>query len=287
MPDVIDTMTINESNVRKWGTKILAVQDYSAAVPTDLFDEAYLPVLAAGAKQLGFVTTDGVVQAKSISTENTQMDQSLVPVRTDLTGIEHSLTVTFGESSSAWVNAVAHGQLVSAFAGDPDSAWDFDDDGVDDYPYYRLWLIAQDGVGDQARYRVEYMYKAKVTAMTDRTLSRTTAEGFGFTFGLFRDPVAGKVLRRAEDAPALHAPASLPLITAVTPSGGSVGDVLRIEGARFTGATAVSIDATSADFQVASGSLIFASIPSGAAGAADITVTTPAGTSTAFSYTVV
>lgn len=84
--------------------------------------------------------------------------------------------------------------------------------------------------------------------------------------------------------------ATAPVITTVTPAGRSVGELVTINGSGFLGATGVSIDAvavTADNFTIVSSSTIVATIPATAAGASDVTVTTPAGTSNAVSYTVV
>lgn len=190
-------------HVRKWGTQLLAVEDGDAAVPSAWFDVAdHLPTaLPAGAKILGFITTDGMTQAKAISREGTQMVQSLENVRDDITGIEQTLAVTFGQASSGWVNALIHGKQPSEFPADAHAPWVFHDGEITDYPYLRVHVIMQDGVGDQAFYRYEYGYAAKIISLNDRTLNRTTAEGLGVTFGLFKDVAAGRTLTRAENGP--------------------------------------------------------------------------------------
>ena len=204
-PAVIDVVDLNETNVRKWGTQLIAVGAYDAVVPDDLFGEDHLPVaLPTGFHDLGFVTTDGVTMPDSITSEPTTMLQSLEPVRTDVTGRERSLAVVFGEGH-AWTNALWHGVPVEDWPAVKDGPWDFTDGGdVADYPWLKILLYGQDGVGANAVYRVEAAYRAKVTSKTDRTLSRGTSENFGLTFGLYRDPVTQSVHRRAQDGPYYH-----------------------------------------------------------------------------------
>jgi len=194
-------MTTDESNVRKWGTQLFFLQAPDAVVPELFFDAIdSLPILPADALQLGFITTDGISQEDSISSDNTSMLQSLEPVRTDLTGIEKSLTVAFGEDN-AFVQALWHGVDFANFPATNDGAWVYDDGALNDYPYFRLGVIMQDGVGAAARYRFEYGYRAKVTAKTGRTLNRGTPETYGFTFGLFKDPDEGLSFTRSQNGP--------------------------------------------------------------------------------------
>jgi hypothetical protein len=79
---------------------------------------------------------------------------------------------------------------------------------------------------------------------------------------------------------------SVPVVTAATPSGAVEDAQVLIVGTAFSGATAVKFGATAATaFTVVDDSHIVASVPAGSAGPANITVTTPAGTSPAFAYT--
>lgn len=278
--------TLNESKVRKWGTVLFAIADMGTAIPDDLFGGDYLPIaLPSGFKDLGFITTDGVTAVDSLSSEPTNMLQSLEAVRTDIAGREMSLSAVFGESN-AWVNALYHSKLVSEFGADRDGSWDFTEAGISDTPYYRILMFGQDGVGDDAVYRVEAAYKAKVTAKTDRALGRSNPETFGFTFGLFRDQDLDKTYRRAEDGPSMHTPSTLPVISTVTPTGGAVGDVVKVSGTRFVGVTGITMDAvTVTDYQVHDANTIYLAIPATVSGAAAVVVTTSAGASTAYAYT--
>lgn len=200
MPTVDDLIVKDDLNVRKWGTQLFFIQHPAAPIPDAFFGLDRLPILPDGALQLGYITTDGISQEDSISSEPTQMLQSLEPVRTDLTGIEKSITVTFGEDN-AFVQALWHGTPFEDFPETANGPWLFDDAGVSDYPYYRLGWIGQDGVGDQARYRVEYAYRAKVTAKTARSANRSDPETYGFTFGLFKDPISGLTFSRGQNGP--------------------------------------------------------------------------------------
>ncbi len=201
MPEVVPTLS--NKAVRKWRRMLLAIADEAAEVPEAFFGVDHLPIaLPADHKDMGYVSTDGITVADSLSSEDTTMLQSLTPVRTDLTGRTQSLTVAFGESN-AWTNALSHGLPVSDWAAAKEGPWLFDDEGAVDWPYYRLLLIGQDGLGSKAVYRVEYAYRAKVTAKTDRAFG-SAAETIGFTFGLYLDEITGKSYTRAENGPALN-----------------------------------------------------------------------------------
>lgn len=202
MATVKDQLVVKDDNVRKWGTQLFFLLAPNATVPTAWFGvEDHLPILPAGAKQLGYITTDGISFEDSISVEGTNMLQSLEPVRSDTTAREQSISVAFGEDN-AFVQALAHGVPFEDFPATADGAWVYDDGEVSEFPYYRIGVLMQDGVGDAARYRVEFGYRAKVTSKESRTANRSDAETYGFTFGLYKDPVEGLTATRAQNGPA-------------------------------------------------------------------------------------
>lgn len=86
-----------------------------------------------------------------------------------------------------------------------------------------------------------------------------------------------------------YAPTAVPTILTATPTAVAVGGQVEITGSGFTGTIAVSgvkFGATNAtSWTVLSDSVITATMPTGTAGAANITVTNATGASTAFSYT--
>lgn len=76
---------------------------------------------------------------------------------------------------------------------------------------------------------------------------------------------------------------SAPVVSSISPTSGAAagGDLVTISGQFFTGATDVSIGGTTASsYTVISDTTISAVTPAGTAGAADVTVTTSAGTGT-------
>ncbi|SBN64457.1 IPT/TIG domain-containing protein [Curtobacterium sp. 9128] len=77
-----------------------------------------------------------------------------------------------------------------------------------------------------------------------------------------------------------------PVATAAAPATQGTGEAVAISGANFSGATGVKFGATNAtSFEVINDQLIVAVLPSGSAGSAAITVTTPNGSNAALAYT--
>lgn len=80
--------------------------------------------------------------------------------------------------------------------------------------------------------------------------------------------------------------ATAPKLGTVTPTGLGTGKLVTLTGSGFTGATDVKFGTPSATaFTVIGDATIVAVLPSGSAGSVQVTVITPAGTSTAVAYT--
>jgi len=205
MPDF--TPDINDAGVRKWRKRRFGVSDWGDAaitLPADsesLFHTDGLPVVwPAGVKDLGYITTDGTTSSMSLSATNTQMLQSLRPVRSDLDSIEESLSVAFGESN-AWVKALRKLLPVADWPTTRDEAWAFDGADVTDLPYFTLWMQSQDGVGTQAVYRSEVLFKCRPTSLADVVQNASASEDTGFTFGIFLDDTTSLTGLVAQDGP--------------------------------------------------------------------------------------
>jgi len=205
MPDF--TPDINEAGVRKWRKRRFGISDYGDAAITlpasndELFHTDGLPVIwPTGVKDLGYITTDGTTSSLSVSASGTQMLQSLRPVRSDLDSIEETIAVAFGESN-AWVKALRRLLPVSDWPTDRDEAWGFDGADITDVPYFTLWMQSQDGVGTQAVYRSEVIFKARPTALADSVMNASASEDSGFTFGIFLDEATSMTGLVGQDGP--------------------------------------------------------------------------------------
>lgn len=275
---------VNNKAVRKWGVQKLCLVPPGLVLPA-LFGVDGLPIVPpAGALDLGFVTTDGVASSDSISSEGTQMLQTLEEVRSDLTARTKAVTLTFGERN-AYVKALEAGVPLEDFPVDKYGPTSFKHGAeVADFPYYGALLYKVDGVGAEAVYGVEHFARVKPTSITDRTRNRSAVDGLGLTLGVYKDAAAGYSHWDAEGGPGIGAASTLPQITAV--SAGGAGDLIRIDGAHLGATSAVSIDGITAEFEVGGNSTVFAIVPDAATGAAPIVVTTPAGPSLPFAFTV-
>ena len=200
--DVASMMQNTAANVRKHATQFLALADFSTAVPTAFFGADGLPSpLPVDFRNLGYITTKGLVEKHDAKTDDTTMVQDLTPVRTDLSSVSTSFTVAFGEVNG-WTKALRYAKPVSAWPATKDTqTFSFDETSPNQLPYYRAIFYTQDGVGANAVYRVKFYYKVQISAFDDETFDRSNTEDTGFTFTTFRDPVTGKFLTDAQSVP--------------------------------------------------------------------------------------
>ncbi|KFF31647.1 hypothetical protein [Bifidobacterium bombi] len=191
-------MQNSSGNVRKHATMVFAIADYSTPAPSKFFGADGLPCkLPDGYKQMGYVTTKGAVEKRSVKTDDTTMLQDLEPVRSDLSSSTRQLEVTFGEAN-AYTQALRAGQPVSAWPASKDEkTWSITERGMSQLPLYRIYLLTQDGVGTDAVYRVEFAYKATISGFGDRTMDRADTEDLGFTFDVLTDEKTGKQYDKA------------------------------------------------------------------------------------------
>jgi hypothetical protein len=186
--DIDFTDSYNTSRIRKWGTKIAAVAPMSVVFPTRFFDATTnIPLaLPSGTRVLGAIDTDGIKQATSVKTDEVDIDQSTAPARVDMTSKTSTLQAKFMEAT-AWTHALRSGIPLEQWPETADAAFSIDEADASDYPFMRLFIIARDGVGADAKYRVEAALKAQVSDVGDRSLARSSSESFDTTFTFFQD----------------------------------------------------------------------------------------------------
>lgn len=193
----------------KHGTQIMAIADYSAPVPSAFFVNpgtegglALPAVLPAAFKNMGYITTDGTVFSTDVTTDNVMAVQDTTPVRSDRSEETETFTVTFLEAASAYVQALRHNLAVAEWPDEKTEAFEFHRGEQAVTNYYRVIVLTQDGsvASGDAKFTVVMAYRVSVTDYDDQTFNRTDAEGVGFTFTAYRDPVVRRSITRAQTA---------------------------------------------------------------------------------------
>lgn len=190
-----------------------------------------------------------------------------------------SLTQTLLENSQA-VAEVIRGVSYNYDGSSHTASIDIDN-LVEVHAFTQDELIRPDGTRQIERYMAPLGTIVKVAKPAS---PRGQLKGTQVTISADRDPsIEGFYLHTLVDKDATPAP----VVVSVAPSGQSVGEDVVIAGRNFTGMSGVTIDGVAVVSPLlASDDMIVATIPTGAAGASDVIVTTTDGASAAYSYTV-
>lgn len=127
--------------------------------------------------------------------------------------------------------------------------------------------------------------RVKVGDREAMNFNATDPNAYGMTLRFYKDPVAGYMFK-AWRTKWIDSTPSAPTISSASPATESpgMGNVL-ITGTNFGGASAVKFGTEDAvQFWILSATQILAIMPSGTAGSKNITVTTPGGTTSGFTY---
>ncbi|MDQ4502183.1 IPT/TIG domain-containing protein [Sinomonas sp. ASV322] len=129
---------------------------------------------------------------------------------------------------------------------------------------------------------------ASVLSVKEAKNTRGEVLGYETTFRIDRHPAVANEHIGEWLIPATAAADAVPAVTAVegSPDPAKAGELVVITGTGFTGTASVKFGATAAtDYTVNSSTQITAVMPSGSAGAVNVVVANPVGSSAPFSYT--
>jgi len=237
--------------------------------------------IPAEAVDTGYISEDGLKLTPTRNTEDIK-DWSGAVIRrilTDFDGVlewahlelnEASLKNYLGDDNVEVTPATTtHGtELAGKFNGDelPIKAWYFK---MKDGPR-RILIVAPRG---------------QVTEQTELEFVKSGAVTPGVKLSCYPDELGNSIYIYTTDG-VIAGSNPVPAVTDVEPNPEAAGEQVTITGTTFLGATSVKFGATEADdFTVIDSRTIVAIVPAGAAGAANVTVTTPSGTSQAAPFT--
>jgi hypothetical protein len=196
VPGIQELQNWDNRQIRKHALQIIALADASVTAPTDFFTTAdasaspptlggELLALPTGFYDGGYITTDGGTISRDISTADVNSVQTAEFTRSDIETDQSTFQVVFQETSNVtWAL-----QFNEEFANMPAKGerLDFHRDRSGVQPRRRLLILTQDGVGDQAVYRVEFGPNVQITDTDDRSLQRSDEEQNSFTFTPYFD----------------------------------------------------------------------------------------------------
>lgn len=201
MPSVEDIQDWNNDLIRKHPMMVCAIADRDTPTPDQLFDdEDHLPApLPQGYYDFGYITTDGIPFSRDVSTEDVDSVQTTEHTRSDIESDVLTSQIVFQETSGLTL-ALQYGRKLADAPKLGEKAL-FRRPAAADQPHRRMYIITQDGIGDDALYRVFFLPDVQVTDFDDRTLSRSDEEQHSFTFTAYYDKRYGTSMEEQLDGP--------------------------------------------------------------------------------------
>lgn len=259
----------NIAEVRVAVDGIVSLALFGTAGPTTVSS-----TLDVAFKDYGYVSDDGVTESTSVSSEKIRAWQKGKVVRSTVTESDVTFQLVLIQTSAETVALYYNGVVQSdgSILQDPSK----------DRPVLALVIDILDGAERIRKYAPE----AQVTEVGDQVFVNGEPIGYEVTITANFNEVMGGSVKHWFSTIATPA---IPTITAVTPAAATTGSIVTIRGSRFTGVVGVAsvkFGATNAtQYIVDSDDTIYATMPAGAAGAANVTVINATGTSLAFTYT--
>lgn len=240
---------------------------YHATVGTSLPTDA-TTALAAGFAEVGYIGEDGITQSIETDSEDIRAWQNGDVVRKVQTSHDLTFSFTMIESNQ---------ETLRVYYADADATTTTTEVKAD-APTIESWVL--EIVDDDSTIRI-VLPSAQVTERGELTYKGDEAVGYEITLTAYPNSSGVKAYIYGDAGSGVA-----PTITSVLPSGETVGDLVTITGANFTGTTGVTIDSeTVLNYVVVSDSKIVAEIPASVSGAAAVVVTNATGASSAYSYT--
>lgn len=257
-------MATTAANVRVGVTGGAYHAPLATAVPTDA-----TAALNVAFTEVGYIGEDGITQAVSADVTDIKAWQNGDVVRKVQTShdvtFQFSMLETNAESLKVYYNdadaTITAAEITGAQSG------------------HETWVLEVVDGNDTIRIVIP---DGQVTERGDVVYKTDEAIAYDVTITAYPDSSEVKAYLYMDDG--LTAP--VPSISAVSPSGETVGDLVTVTGAYFTGTTGITFDGEAVvSYTVISDTVISLIIPAAVTGAADVIVTNAAGASDAYAYT--
>lgn len=255
-------------------TGFIGLAPYGTVIPTPVQGASETLVLDPAFKKLGLLKEDGGPQfAWAADGDPIVFWQDGYSIPSGLANV--TLTLTAAETLNALIR-----QIIAGMVPDVNGYLEVDGGGN-----ATRWVAFSEEIFANGAIRRRVAPSVTLQSSTEDQSTRGDVMGNQLVFDIHRHAAVG-MKHFGEWVLPPESAESVPVILSVTPSGESAGEQVTIQGAGFTGATAVTFGGTAAtDFTVVSDQYIVAILPAGTAGAVDVVVTTPEGVSAPFSYT--
>jgi hypothetical protein len=251
-------------------------------VATGTYGVAVAPTTASG--DLGVTWTDhglttdaGVTRSQPVSRTVRRAWQNRAKLRTITTEAAVRFQFVLVQTSE---------ENIELFHGVALTAGSIDVDPSREWPLIAFCLDTIDTESENDDVIREYAPSARVVEVGDQVAIAGGGYGWPITVEAEYDSGIATYTKQFYSKFETEADPVITSVEAVGAEPAGTGDMVKIVGTAFTGATAVTIDAIAmTEFEVHDSTTIYAVLPSDGAGAVNVIVTTPAGASVAESYT--
>lgn len=292
MSTFAEVAQFRSSLIRKALGGALLVADYSTAALTDICTTGGVLTIPAGYKSMGKLTTDGMASANEVEKSEIKGWGDNFPSRIDITSESASLTCTAMETKAAVFDAFYNVDQAAIVPKSGTGTIAFDKALLQTVRDKRVLALGRDINKSNGLdiYLGIHFPRANLSQSGEQTLANTDAAlSYPLMVQAQADDAAGTAVRLFWGGPGLAGlltdmgyAAAVPTVSSISPATGPAagGTLVKITGSSFVGATNVFFAAVAAGaFDVINANTISAIAPAGTAGAKNVTVTTPAGTS--------
>lgn len=187
----------HRSLVRKVQKAYAFLLPTTAPLPTSLYTTGALTDFnaTAGAISLGLVSPDGWNFSREIETEDINALGYGSPVRTDITVVPRSVTVTALESNRKEIQELKYGTVITETQSATTGEIVFDEPDLPNSAEYRLVVVGADGPADEEWIMGKGFPRVKLTGTGEEVWGQEGAVSQELTFSVFNDDETGTPVR--------------------------------------------------------------------------------------------
>lgn len=187
----------HRSMVRKIQKAYAFLLPTTAPLPTSLYTTGSLTDFSAtpGAISVGLVSPDGWTFAREIETEDINALGYGSPVRTDITTVPRSVTVTALESNRKEIQELKYGTVITETQDAATGEVVFDEPDLPNSKEYRLIVVGADGPADEEWIMGKGFPAVKLTGTGEEVWGQEGAVSQELTFSVFSDDETGAPVR--------------------------------------------------------------------------------------------
>lgn len=187
----------NRKLVRKIQKAYAFLLPSTAAMPASLYTTGALTDFneTAGAISLGIVTPDGWSFSREVETADIDGLGYASPVRSDITRVPRSVTVTAIESGRKEIQELKYGTVITETQAAATGEVVFDEPDLPAAKEYRLIVVGQDGPADEEWIMGKGFPAVKLTGTGEEVWGSEGAVSQELTFSVFVDDVTGTPVR--------------------------------------------------------------------------------------------